>query len=347
MNVLITNKLDNELSSLDIDIIKHVTGTFNSNEIVDMFKSFFFNKMIIDITAIKESYDINNIKVLSEGLETEKLIFYLPEGTDYCSPNYLSDLITVGIYNFTTNLDGVKYLLNKSNTYKDVAHIQKLGSTGATTSNVAVSNDEPIEGNNSTDNTSQENNNISSVVIGFKDVTEHAGASTLIYLLVKKLSNVYDFHKILGIEVEKSDFKYFDQKNMITATSNELRQTITNSNAKIVLVDLNKTTDTSMCNVIIYLIEPSILKLNKMIDRNNLILDKLKNKKVMLNKSLLTKKDVLDLQRESGLKFFYNMPPLNDRKSNEIIDDFLQTINLIKRPSTEDSGQKIFGLFRR
>jgi len=47
-----------------------------------------------------------------------------------------------------------------------------------------------------------------------------------------------------------------------------------------------------------------------------LILQKLKDKKVMLNKSLLTNKDVLDLQKESGLKFFYNMPPLNDRKRN-------------------------------
>ena len=66
----------------------------------------------------------------------------------------------------------------------------------------------------------------------------------------------------------------------------------------------------------------------------------------MLNKSLLNNKDVLDLQKESGLKFFYNMPPLNDRKSNEIIEDFLQTINLVKRRET-DSEQKIFGLFRR
>ena len=344
MNVLITNKLDNDLSSLDVDIIKHVTGSFNSSDIVDMFKTFFYNKMILDITAIKDSFNIDNIKVISEGLEIDKIIFYLPEGTDYCSPDYLSELINIGVYNFTTNLDGVRYLLNRSNTYKDVAHIQKLSSTGATTSNVAISSEEEIVNN---DNTSSENDNISNIVIGFKNVTEHAGASTLIYLLVKKLSTIYDSHKILGIEVEKSDFKYFEQENMITSTTNDLRQVITNSNAKIVLVDLNKSTDTSMCNIIVYLIEPSILKLNKMIDRNRMILDKLKDKKVMLNKSLLTNKDVLDLQRESGLKFFYNMPPVNDRKNNEIIEDFLQTINLIKRNVNEDSGQKIFGLFRR
>ncbi len=133
---------------------------------------------------------------------------------------------------------------------------------------------------------------------------------------------------------------------MINCDSNDLRQDITDSQAKIILVDLNKSTDTTMCNVVIYLIEPSILKLNKMIDRNSLVLQKLKDKKVMLNKSLLTNKDVLELQKESGLKLFYSMPPLNDRKSNEIIEDFLQTINLVKRRET-DSEQKIFGLFRR
>lgn len=348
MNVLITNKLDNDLSSLDIDIIKHVNGIFNSKEIVDMFKSFFFNKMIIDITAIEESADVNNLKPISEGLETDKLIFYLPEGTDYCSPDYLSGLISIGVYNFTTNLDGVKYLLDKSNSYKDVAHIQKLSSTGATTSNVAVSSDnQSNEASSDGNNTVGQNNGLTSVVIGFKNVTEHAGASTLIYLLTKKLSSIYDSEKILGIEVERNDFKYFEQKNMITCSSNDLRQTISNRNAKIIFIDLNKSTDTSMCNAIIYLVEPSVLKLNKMIDRNRMILDKLKGKKVMLNMSLLNNKDVMDLQRESGLKFFYNMPPLNDRKSNDIIVDFLQTINLVKRSESEESGQKIFGLFRR
>ena len=96
---------------------------------------------------------------------------------------------------------------------------------------------------------------------------------------------------------------------------------------------------------IIYLIEPTIVRLNKMIDRNKLVLDKLKNKKVILNKSLLSNKDVTDLEYESGLKVFYNIPPLNDRKNNEIIVDFLGRIELIQKPN--DGDKKIFGLFRR
>ena len=39
MNILITNTLDKELSSLDIDIIKHISGTYSTKEIVDMFRS--------------------------------------------------------------------------------------------------------------------------------------------------------------------------------------------------------------------------------------------------------------------------------------------------------------------
>jgi hypothetical protein len=83
-----------------------------------------------------------------------------------------------------------------------------------------------------------------------------------------------------------------------------------------------------------------------MIDRHRTLLDKLRSERVMLNNSLLSNKDVNDLEYESGLKFFYNMPPLNDRKNNEIIVDFLGRINLVQRPSSNED-KSIFGLFRR
>ena len=115
MNVLITNDAEEKLSSLDIDIIKHITGTYDVKELVDMFSTFFYNKIIIDITSLNNNKDINTFKSLSEGLDTEKLILFLPEKTDFCTTDFLSKLISVGIYNFTTNLDGVKYLLKNSN----------------------------------------------------------------------------------------------------------------------------------------------------------------------------------------------------------------------------------------
>ena len=41
MNVIIANERQNELSNLDIDIIKSMTGCFDAQEIVSIFKNFF------------------------------------------------------------------------------------------------------------------------------------------------------------------------------------------------------------------------------------------------------------------------------------------------------------------
>ena len=44
------------------------------------------------------------------------------------------------------------------------------------------------------------------------------------------------------------------------------------------------------------------------------VLKNLEGKKVILNQSLLSSKDVLDFEYESKLKIFYNMPPLDERE---------------------------------
>ena len=43
------------------------------------------------------------------------------------SSNYLSKLVSMGIYNFTKNIDAIAYLIDNPNTYKDVANFQLLG----------------------------------------------------------------------------------------------------------------------------------------------------------------------------------------------------------------------------
>ena len=65
MNVIIANEQQQKLSNLDIDIIKTITGSYESREIVGMFKDFFFNKIILDVTAIKEYDNPNNYQIIS------------------------------------------------------------------------------------------------------------------------------------------------------------------------------------------------------------------------------------------------------------------------------------------
>ena len=53
MNVIVANEQRDVLSNLDIDIIKSIYGEYDASEIVEMFKNFFYNRMILD--ASKEA----------------------------------------------------------------------------------------------------------------------------------------------------------------------------------------------------------------------------------------------------------------------------------------------------
>lgn len=337
MNVIVANSMQNQLSTLDVDIIKSITGTYEAIEIVEMFKSFFYSKMILDVTAIKHYNDLKTYEILVQGLDPEKIIFLLPEGSSLCTSNFLAHLISIGIYNFTTNLNGVKYLLKKPNTLKDVEHIRKMvniassNETGASVATIAVTPNDGV------------------TIIGFRNVTEHAGATTFIYMLKKELGITYGNDNVLAIEIDKNDFQLFNDKNMITAKQNEVKGIIQqHKDAAVVLVDLNGMVDDSFCGEVIYLLEPSTLKLNKLVRRNRNIFNKLATCKVILNKSLLLNNDVFDFESEAAIKVFYNMPPLDERKRNAIINDFLTKLGLFNRnPRNNNGSNKIFGLFRR
>lgn len=335
MNVIVANTQQNQLSSLDIDIIKSISGVYDAAEIVEMFKSFFYSKMILDVTAIKHYNELKTYEILVQGLDPEKIIFLLPEGSNLCTSNFLANLISIGIYNFTTNLNGVKYLLRKTNTLKDVEHIREMANiqsssdTGASVATVVAKIDS------------------GSTIIGVRNVTEHAGATTFIYLLKKELAITYGQDRVVAIEVDKNDFMLFNDKNMISVKQNELRAVISKyQSAVVILIDLNDVVDDGFCKEILYLIEPSTLKLNKLVRRNRNAFNKLVGKKVILNKSLLLNNDVFDFESEVAIKVFYNMPPLDERKRNAIINDFLTKLGLFNK-NVRTGSNKIFGLFRR
>lgn len=336
MNVIIANEQQNQLANLDVDIIKSITGLYDAFEIVEMFKNFFFSKMILDVTALKNYKDIKTYEILANGLDPDKIIFLLPEGSELCTPNFLSHIISLKIYNFTTNLNGINFLLKKTNTLKDVEHIVKMASvktsseTGAVVANVSANVKRGV------------------TVLGVKNVTDSAGATTFIYLLKKELSLAYGQNNVVAIEIDKNDFSLFNDKNMFSIRQMDIKNTIAKySNASIILVDLNNCPDNSFCGDVLYLIEPSTIKLNRLVRRNRVIFSKLVGKKVILNQSLLLNNDVFDFESEAGIKVFYNMPPLDERKRNSIIHDFLSKLGLFNEPVNSNNSSKIFGLFRR
>lgn len=69
----------------------------------------------------------------------------------------------------------------------------------------------------------------------------------------------------------------------------------------------------------------------------------------MLNQSLLSPKDVLDFEYESGLKIFYNMPPLDEReKSIYALNSFLVKLGFKKQnDETQQKKKSILDLFTK
>lgn len=324
MNVIISNSADDMLSSLNIDVIKKIKGQFSTDEIISMFENFFYEKMILDITAIKDYTDLKNIQNLSINLDTSKLIILLDGSSATSSNEYISGLISMGIYNFTKNIDGVIYLLGHVNTYKDVASLQNF--------------DE-----NQSDMIRAENMNMR--VLGVKNLTEHAGSTSFIFMLKKHLQRNY---KVVAIEIDKTDFVYYNDKDMISCTSNEFGKELLkiNNNVDIVLIDLNNSNQEHACNDVIYLLEPSTIKVNKLVARNRDVLKKVVGRKVVLNKCLLTPKDISEFEMEAGLKTFYSIPPLNDRMPSIAIDNFLVRLGFLMQKPSNNSNDGLLGIFR-
>ncbi len=317
MNVIVVNQQENILSSLNIEVIKTLRGTFSADEIISTFTNFFFARMIIDITALQNSEDVVTYQKLSIGLPIDKIILLIPPTSQVANNFFLSKLISMGYYNFTTNADGILYLLNTPNTYKEVAHLHQIEAAPQMMPQPSGNNQTMVAAGMSGIRT-----------LGFKNVTEGAGSSSLIYMIKKQLE---ERHRMaaLAIEVDKRDFAFFREKDMISIDKMSLASELLKArNYNYVLVDLNDYDD-NVCDEVIYLIEPSVIKLNKLMLRDRNIFSKLRDKKVVINKSTLSDADIKEFAKEAGIKIFYALPPVNDRERTKEIDDFLIRLGMI------------------
>lgn len=325
MNVIVSNKKQKMLENLNIEIIKELNGEFDVDEIIDTFKNFFFQRMILDITALKDYKDIRTIQKLSLSLDMNKVILILDEGSNTTSPEFMSKLISIGIYNFTTNIEGVMYLYNSPNTYRDVAHLHIIDNPTVVTQTDTKTNTVYVDRYVEVEPTIK-----SCKVIGIKNVTKQSGATTFTYMMKKALKKAYS---VVAIEVEKSDFRFFNDHELLSATNSSIGNIVNkNKDKDVILIDVNGSENAiGLCDEIIYLLEPSMVKLNRLMVVNPRLLAEIKDKKVLLNQSLLTNKDVNEFESESRLKIFYNMPPLDERKENiEELNQFLNKLGFTK-----------------
>ena len=329
MDTVISNKYSSVLNELDIEVSKKLEGEYTVDEIISQFKNFFFNKMFLDITAIKDYKDLTNLQKLSMSIDMDKVILLLDKDDSISdSEPFLAKLVNMGIYNFTKDQNNLMYLYTNPNVYRDVAYLQKID-TG--------------ENNNTTTDSSHSVSN--KRIIGIKNITDSAGATSLIYMLKKVLSSYYS---VMALEVDKRDLTYFKDKDTLTVKDDEINNIISKYNSiDIFLLDLNKSNKEYLCTDVLYLVEPSILKLNKLAIINPKIINDIKGKKVVLNKSLLSESEIADFEVETRIKVYYNIPPLNDKKDNsDILSPLLEKLGYIKKSEETEKKNSIFDFLK-
>lgn len=294
MNIVIENLNENIINSIGISNASVYKGVFDVTQIFGQISAMQYEKVIIDITALNNYSDINSIKSLLSFIPGDKIILVMNEQN--VTPDYLKTIIESGLYNIAYNGEQIVSLYSSPNTYDDAM--------------VLV---------NKTANQAR--------VIGFKNVTKHAGSTTLIYILKKHLERN---RKVLAIELDKLDFKFFYDKEMISIQENDLPLTLqNNSNQDIILIDLNLSKDAlKYCDEIIYLIEPTMIRINQSMMVDPTMFRKLTGEKVLLNMSPLEKDDIKQFEFESHLKIFYNIPLINERKNSNIIDELISKLKL-------------------
>lgn len=334
MNILVTNKYKDLINSTNIEVLKEISGVFTVSELFNNFRSMYYKKIIIDATALVNFPKKDILKELVQKFDLDKLILFLPP--DNPPPMaFLSFLVSIKLYNFTDNINGLLELINNNNTYDDVKDF--------------VVNDNSKNNNNNMENSFFEDtnlqNNVGRTIIGFKDITVNAGTTELIYMIKNQLENVYKYN-VVAVEIGKNELSFYQTKNVYSIEPNRLDEFLKNGlSADIVLLDLNGNNYDGLCTDILYLVEPSLYKINRLLMANRMAFNNLKGKKVVLNKSLLTQKDSSILGKEANISIYFNIPPLNDRILNPILNDLILKLGLVEN-IPDNSSKGFFDIFK-
>lgn len=324
MNIVTANQNKSIIDRLQIDIIKRVDGEYDLKELLSKFVNLYFKNIIIDITSIKNYDNIETISNLTKAIEPSRIILLLNDNPTVNSKLYRSQLVKLGIYNFTNTYEGLVYLVDHPNTYDDVKYL--LLSDEEEKQEEAMLEEQKVEQNVTSKLGGR-------VVIGLSNLTNHAGATSLTNMMVRQLNNAGYF--AVGFEMYKQDLIFFhdDEHYFSIMSTTELQNKLrVYDKANCIIIDLNDFGDADKyCDYIVYLVEPSYLMLTKLLRKNkNAFLDH-KNDIVVLNKSLVNEQEVPDFEYETKAKIFANIPPVNDRNTDiPEIDAFLEKFGFNK-----------------
>ena len=120
INIIIKNQNSKVIDSVDINSIKTITGEFTRETIEAELGNLLYSKAVIDITAIKNFFDIKEVLRFLSFFGPNKTVLLLNNSELVNSSSYLTLLVQNGYYNFTRNAAGINYLLTHPNTLNDV-----------------------------------------------------------------------------------------------------------------------------------------------------------------------------------------------------------------------------------
>lgn len=329
MNIIVTNKYKNLIYNANIEVLKELSGVFKVREIVNSFNNIFYKKIIIDATALENFPKQSVLEELSKSFDMDKLILFIPP--DNPPPKtFLSFLVSLHIYNFTDNINGLIELTRKSNTYEDVKEYDVVEETKEEVTNT-VSNS--IEGST-----------IGRIILSLKGVNTSYGTN-LLYMIMHVLEDKYK-KRTIGIEIEKRDFMFYNKENMYSILNSRIKDILASSlDQDVVLIDLSNYSE-EIGDDVLYLIDPSLYSINKLMFEDRDAFLKLKGKKVILVNSLLNDNDVNQFSKEAGISIYYNLPPLNDRIINHELDKLLIKLGIVSEDVNKSNKKGLFDIFK-
>ena len=128
MIVVISNKLKEvvESSKIGDTDYKYAQGYYSATDCIRTLSKLEFDYLILDITALKDAFQLSVWKDFRDFFDPTKTIILLEQTKSYSNAEFLSMLITMGFYNFTKTGEGLVRLLERPNTYQDVSKYQKM-----------------------------------------------------------------------------------------------------------------------------------------------------------------------------------------------------------------------------
>lgn len=341
MYIVIKNENSYIINNLIINVSKTLVGDFTRDDLNRELSFVSYDKAIIDITSIRNYYDDNYLYSFLEFFRSPSdVILLLNDGFVANSKHFLSKLIEKGYYNFATTDSAVNKLLQRNNTFEDVKNYMEGYDFLKTDSIVSG-----IEKNDKFET--------DKLIIGIENGLPHAGATTLMYMLVKEISKLKN---VKGVEMLKNDSAFFNDDRIISCESRIQLETIvrTLKDIDVYVVDLNGTDVKEICNKVIYLIEPGTTKINKVVKGNRENYEKLKTVDIVLNRSNIKEEELSNFQYETKFKVVGNIPNLNERlDSNESLDKLVNylissilEVDIITDDIKNDKKVGILGFFK-